>query len=475
MKRSEKSAIFTGIVLLFLAAYFTIAVLVQFFGVGIRPQISRFFMVGQVLRFAYGYSCIAVPIFLFVASILLFMPNFSVKKAVLLACSLLPFFTIVACERILNKILPGSAQQVMILKIVATIFFTLLLIVIEYVAISIVFDTISSMEKTEKKPKEKKSSKTDANVATIATSADTSTSAASATGSDVATTSSSDVAASEAITTTSGAREVYEAKEASGTKKASENANGEVGEEVKEEVAGRLETKEAEIQKSEKLEAQQPIIKNNIFAEKVSQENAVPEIPTVEELLSTTEFSDEESEVPTEKIEQVDLSGDLYTSGDLYASDDDEARFLEDPFGELDEPSETTNKVASEQSEKTKDSGEVYSINLSSDEKTSESSFSGENNNENNGANNGAQAFVLDFDKKTAMTEEVAEQRAIEKARADYPEFMSEEEKMNKTVPLMDIKLGDDDELNDKYNNLLPKILARFLTLRSLKFRQKSH
>ena len=83
MKRSEKSAILAGTVLLILAAYFTISVLVQFFGAGVRPQMIRAFSVGQILIYAYGYSSVAVPIFLFVSAILLFMPNFTTKKAVL--------------------------------------------------------------------------------------------------------------------------------------------------------------------------------------------------------------------------------------------------------------------------------------------------------------------------------------------------------------------------------------------------------
>ena len=104
MKQSEKSIIFGGIVLLFLAAFFTISIMVQFLNYGITNNLLVFFEIGNVLLSAYGYSAILVPIFLFVSAIFLLSVNFSKKKAVILAASLLPFYTVVATERICNKI-----------------------------------------------------------------------------------------------------------------------------------------------------------------------------------------------------------------------------------------------------------------------------------------------------------------------------------------------------------------------------------
>ena len=72
MKQSEKSIIFGGIVLLFLAAFFTISIMVQFLNYGVTNEISSFFRIGGILMSAYGYSAILVPVFLFVASLSLF-------------------------------------------------------------------------------------------------------------------------------------------------------------------------------------------------------------------------------------------------------------------------------------------------------------------------------------------------------------------------------------------------------------------
>ena len=81
MKQSEKSIILGGIVLLILAAFFTISIMVQFLNFGITKEILVFFKIGQILFSAYGYSSILIPIFLFVASISFFSVNFSKKRA----------------------------------------------------------------------------------------------------------------------------------------------------------------------------------------------------------------------------------------------------------------------------------------------------------------------------------------------------------------------------------------------------------
>ena len=130
MKQSEKSIIFGGIVLLFLAAFFTISIMVQFLNYGVTKEISSFFRIGGILLSAYGYSAILVPVFLFVSSLTLFSTGFTKKRAVILASSLLPFYTVVATERILNNILPGSTEPIFILKLITSICICGLLIAI---------------------------------------------------------------------------------------------------------------------------------------------------------------------------------------------------------------------------------------------------------------------------------------------------------------------------------------------------------
>ena len=154
MKQSEKSIIFGGIVLLFLAAFFTISLMVQFLNYGITEEILLFFGIGGILLSAYGFSAFLVPIFLFVSSITLFSAGLNKKKAVILASSILPFFTVVATERICKSILPGSTEPVFILKLVTAICICALLIAIEYLSIGIAYDSFISIKRFGKKKKQ---------------------------------------------------------------------------------------------------------------------------------------------------------------------------------------------------------------------------------------------------------------------------------------------------------------------------------
>ena len=69
-----------------------------------------------------------------------FSVNFTKKRAVILGASLLPFYTVVATERICNKILPGSTEPVFALKLITSICICGLLITIEYLATGIAYD-----------------------------------------------------------------------------------------------------------------------------------------------------------------------------------------------------------------------------------------------------------------------------------------------------------------------------------------------
>ena len=80
MKQSEKSIIFGGVVLLLLAAFFTISIMVQFLNYGVTKELLVFFEIGAVLLSVYGYSAVLVPLFLFVASISLFSGKFTKKR-----------------------------------------------------------------------------------------------------------------------------------------------------------------------------------------------------------------------------------------------------------------------------------------------------------------------------------------------------------------------------------------------------------
>lgn len=372
MKQSEKSIIFGGIVLLFLAAFFTISIMVQFLNYGITSNLLGFFEIGNILLSAYGYSAILVPIFLFVSAIFLLSVNFSKKKAVILAASLLPFYTVVATERICNKILPGSTEPVFILKISAAICICGLLIAIEYLAINIAYDAILSIKKSGKK-KEK--------ISTISTSP-----------SDLEKTYVNEVEPKKEVFT-------------------DEESCDETQEKTVEE--GIVESSQV-ITEEETLQEIEPEItveKEDVTIEEVSEvvqeEVTTDEKEEIEEepIVITFKNSEENLESEPEEVVQEESSSNLME--DLYQPNEEEENFLSDPFGENDTESE-----------------------VDFDEKIDEPEINDKSQEDED---------ILKYDYN--LEPEVSS------------EFMSEEERMNATVPLMNIQLGEELESDEEPEN----------------------
>lgn len=71
MKEFNKSSIFTGVVLLSLAALFSISLILLplDFGIAGPGHDNFFFKVGSILFSVYGFSSIFIPVFLFSAGI----------------------------------------------------------------------------------------------------------------------------------------------------------------------------------------------------------------------------------------------------------------------------------------------------------------------------------------------------------------------------------------------------------------------
>lgn len=372
MKQSEKSIIFGGIVLLFLAAFFTISIMVQFLNYGITSNLLGFFEIGNVLLSAYGYSAILVPIFLFVSAIFLLSVNFSKKKAVILAASLLPFYTVVATERICNKILPGSTEPVFILKISAAICICGLLIAIEYLAINIAYDAILSIKKSGKK-KEK--------ISTISTSP-----------SDLEKTYVNEVEPK---------KEVFTDEES-----CNETQEKTVEEEIVE--SSQVITEEETLQE---IEPEITVEKEEVTIEEVSEvvqkEVTTDEKEEIEEepIVITFKNSEENLESEPEEVVQEESSSNLME--DLYQPNEDEENFLSDPFGENDTESE-----------------------VDFDEKIDEPEINDESQEDED---------IIKYDYN--LEPEVSS------------EFMSEEERMNATVPLMNIQLGEELESDEEPEN----------------------
>ncbi|MBQ7905662.1 MAG: DNA translocase FtsK [Spirochaetaceae bacterium] len=310
--------------------------------------------------------------FLFVSAIFLLSVNFSKKKAVILAASLLPFYTVVATERICNKILPGSTEPVFILKISAAICICGLLIAIEYLAINIAYDAILSIKKSGKK-KEK--------ISTISTSP-----------SDLEKTYVNEVEPK---------KEVFTDEES-----CDETQEKTVEEEIVE--SSQVITEEEILQE---IEPEITVEKEEVTIEEVSEvvqeEVTTDEKEEIEEdpIVITFKNSEENLESEPEEVVQEESSSNLME--DLYQPNEDEENFLSDPFGENDTESE-----------------------VDFDEKIDEPEINDESQKDED---------ILKYDYN--LEPEVSS------------EFMSEEERMNATVPLMNIQLGEELESDEEPEN----------------------
>ena len=382
MKQSEKSIIFGGIVLLFLAAFFTISLMVQFLNYGITEEILLFFGIGGILLSAYGFSAFLVPIFLFVSSITLFSAGLNKKKAVILASSILPFFTVVATERICKSILPGSTEPVFILKLVTAICICALLIAIEYLSIGIAYDSFISIKRFGKKKKQN-------------------------TNESVSESENSENKETE-IAIIDEVPEDSEITRIDFTKEENSPSDDEIFEEETESLENEeISNQEQEIEISdeqEDIEVEQQEDDNE--QEMSIEEEQAFEVKAEEPIqvsFSKSEKNQDEVENEIEEISEGNNESQEENSDfqDLYEPDSGEADFLENPFGDDEDESD----VETEEEQKIEVQEDIYKY---------------------------------DYDIEPEIS----------------TEYMSEEERMNATVPLMNIQLGEDeDEIDEEENN----------------------
>ena len=382
MKQSEKSIIFGGIVLLFLAAFFTISLMVQFLNYGITEEILLFFGIGGILLSAYGFSAFLVPIFLFVSSITLFSAGLNKKKAVILASSILPFFTVVATERICKSILPGSTEPVFILKLVTAICICALLIAIEYLSIGIAYDSFISIKRFGKKKKQN----TNESVSESENSENKETEIAII----------DEVPEDSEITRIDFTKEENSPSDDEIFEEETESLENEEISNQEQEVEISDEQEDIEVEQQEDDNEQEMSIEEEQAFEVKAEE-------PIQVSFSKSEKNQDEVENEIEEISEGNNESQEENSDfqDLYEPDSGEADFLENPFGDDEDESD----VETEEEQKIEVQEDIYKY---------------------------------DYDIEPEIT----------------TEYMSEEERMNATVPLMNIQLGEDeDEIDEEENN----------------------
>lgn len=145
MKKSESLNIFTGILLVLLAAFFSISLLVQFLGFGNSTSgfISILFRLGRILASVYGICSVLIPVFLLAAAGLAFSTGWTVKNGTSLLLSFFPFFTAVLTERICYAIAEYESGPLLKIKVLFTLLIGLLIIIIEYLFFGILGQKLS--------------------------------------------------------------------------------------------------------------------------------------------------------------------------------------------------------------------------------------------------------------------------------------------------------------------------------------------
>ena len=159
MERLNKPKYAAGMLLLLIAAFFSVSLMLQPFdfiayGKGLG---SLLFLLGSMLVSVYGFSSVLVPVFLFFAAMACFSGKWTRRKTMRFLTAVVPFFTAVITENICKSIAEFSSDFTGI-KISVTIALGAMLIVIEWLGAGIIADKTSNTVKgagSEKFPRKK--------------------------------------------------------------------------------------------------------------------------------------------------------------------------------------------------------------------------------------------------------------------------------------------------------------------------------
>lgn len=152
MAKFDKAGGAAGAILLLLAAFFSIALILQPLDFGAYgPGRSNFlFTLGHMLVSVYGFCSILIPVFLFVSAVVCIAGNWTARKAVRLLTAVVPFFTAVVTENICKSIVSLDGGTFPGIKIGITVGLGAMLVVIEFLGAGIIADRITDKTKKEK-------------------------------------------------------------------------------------------------------------------------------------------------------------------------------------------------------------------------------------------------------------------------------------------------------------------------------------
>ena len=148
MKKNVKSCI-AGSFLYSLAVFFAICLLTVILDfAGFNPAENLFlYKFGKMLASVYGFCSALIPIYLLAAAFECFSSKWRTKKGVILLGSIIPFFTLDALEHLCRIFISENSGDILAMKLTAAILTGLLLVVIEYLVLSIIGNAIENFGK----------------------------------------------------------------------------------------------------------------------------------------------------------------------------------------------------------------------------------------------------------------------------------------------------------------------------------------
>ena len=148
MKKNVKSCI-AGSFLYGLAVFFAICLLTVILDfAGFNPAENLFlYKFGKMLASVYGFCSALIPIYLLAAAFECFSSKWRTKKGVILLGSIIPFFTLDALEHLCRIFISENSGDILAMKLTAAILTGLLLVVIEYLVLSIIGNSIENFGK----------------------------------------------------------------------------------------------------------------------------------------------------------------------------------------------------------------------------------------------------------------------------------------------------------------------------------------
>ena len=152
MNKNLKISAVVGFILYAIAAFFCISLLFVLFDFcGLETaRFSALWRFGKLFTGVYGICSVLIPLFLLVAAFECFMRSWRVRNGVVLAGSVIPFFTLDAVEHICRMLIAENSGDVLVMKLLVALVTGAIIVVVEYLVLSMIGDIIENAGKKDK-------------------------------------------------------------------------------------------------------------------------------------------------------------------------------------------------------------------------------------------------------------------------------------------------------------------------------------